>query len=239
MYQLDSRITVSHVGPDGLATVADLVSLMQDCSLLWLESEPAMQDYLERDHVGMMVASRQLDILRRPAYQERVSVQTSVYDYRHGIGYRNTRIVDEQGKTLAISWSIGAFVSLVEGKITDVPQEVIDALTFDPKLDMEYLRNRIRLPKVEPVDAPAFTAMRDDIDFYQHVNNTVYVRMACELLPEDFEPRRLRIEYKLQTKLGEQLAPKLYDARGLEDEDRFVVSLEKDGKPACVVEFSR
>ena len=52
-------------------------------------------------------------------------------------------------------------------------------------------------------------------------------------------PRRLRIEYKQQTRLGEQLAPVLYDARGGEDEDRFVVSLEKDGAPACIVEFSR
>lgn len=237
MYELDSRITVSHVGPDGLATIPALVLLMQDCSLMWLESEPVMRDYLDSEHVAMMVASRQLDIVRRPTYLERVRIQTGVYDYRHGVGYRNTRIIDEQGRDIALSWSLGAFVSLDEGKITDVPREVVDALSFDPKLDMEYLRMRIKLPQVEPAGAPAFTAMRDDIDIYQHVNNTVYVRMAWECLPADFEPSRLRVEYKLQTKLGEQLVPKLYDAR--DGEDRFIVSLDKDGKPAAVVEFSR
>ena len=52
--------------------------------------------------------------------------------------------------------------------------------------------------------------LRADIDYNKHVNNANYVRMAMELLPENFKIQGLRVEYRVAAKLGDVPIPTVY-----------------------------
>ena len=80
---------------------------------------------------------------------------------------------------------------------------------------------------MEPV-----TVMRADIDYNRHMNNANYVRIAMELLPEGFEVRDLRVEYRIAAKLGDRLIPTLYPIDG-----GHIVSLAIDGQPSAIIEL--
>jgi acyl-CoA thioesterase FadM len=74
--------------------------------------------------------------------------------------------------------------------------------------------------------------MRADIDYNRHMNNANYVRIAMELLPEGFEVRDMRVEYRIAAKLGDLLTPTLYPIDG-----GYIVALAIDTQPSAIMEF--
>lgn len=234
MYDYPTRVAPSDVYADGLMTPTSMARLMQDCSQLWLESEPDMTKWLNDERVLMVIGSRQMDIVRRPAMGEHLVTTTSIYGVKAALGFRNTFIKTVAGEDIARSWSLGAFVSAETGKMVPIPQSVIDALTIDSKRDMDYAPRKIKLPKTEPESMPLLHAERGDIDFNKHVNNAQYTRMAWEYMSNNFECKRMRVEFKEQGREGCAIHPLVYS-----DSDRTVIVLDDDaGKPYAVVEFS-
>lgn len=235
MYTYNTRVAASATGADGRQTAVSVVTMMQDCSILWMESEPDLVRYLHENNTAMMVASRQVDFLRWPAYGEKLQVRTSIYKLHGRMGYRNTVIVDESGAYTAVCWAIGVFVTYDTGEMIPIPAEIEHTLTFDPKLDMEYLKRKIAMPKVEPETFPPIVAQRSDLDLNHHVNNAQYVRMAYDLLPGGYDIHRLRIMHEGQAREGDVIHPALYRGEG----QTRVYRLESDaGKPYAVIEWS-
>lgn len=235
MYEMKRVVTSSDCDENGIQSVVSIVTMMQDCSGLWIESEPKVLDWIGREHLALIITSRQLDIYRRPVYRERLSVRTSVYQFRGPLGYRNTALYDEQGELVACCWCTGPFIDLAAGKMTKPPADIKDSMTVDAKLDMEYLPRRIALPDAESFDKlPAIAVRPSDIDYYRHVNNAQYVRMACDILPRGFSFNRLRIEYKSQAKLGMDVTASVCN----EDDKAFVLLSADDGTCFTEMEFS-
>ena len=96
MYEMQRVVTSSDCDQNGIQSVVSVVTMMQDCSGLWIESEPVVFDWLQREHLALVITSRQLDIYRRPLYRERLRVRTQVYQLKGPLGYRNTMLLDEQ-----------------------------------------------------------------------------------------------------------------------------------------------
>ena len=202
--------------------------------MLWMDGQQTLRAWLDDEHAAMMVASRELHILRRPAYDERVTVRTWMYQLRGPMGYRNTCIYDAQGKVTSACWAIGVFVGLDSGHVLKIPESVAQSMGLEPKLeDIPYGKRKIALPKVEAETLDAIRARRSDIDFNGHVNNAQYVRMAYDLLPRDISPVHMRIMHEGQAKLGETVVPMLY-----QEGARWVFTLDgEDGRNSAIVEF--
>ena len=88
----------------------------------------------------------------------------------------------------------GAFVDKVAGKLKRVDDATIQSMTLEPQLEMNYKDRRIILPKTEGEEQHPIKVLRADIDYNKHLNNANYVRMAMELLPENFVVNGLRVE---------------------------------------------
>lgn len=210
MYEYQTRVTASQCGADARQTLTSLVNLLQDCSILWLESEPALARWMDETGVKMLISSRQVDIVRPARYGERLTTRTNLFDCNGFLGYRNTAVYDEEGTAIALSWGIGPFFDPARGKMARAPRAVVDSICIDPKLAMEYRPKKIPAPPADALEQrPALTALRSDIDFNDHVNNAQYLRMGTELLPEEAAShvRHVRIEYKGQAHLGDALVP--------------------------------
>lgn len=234
MYTYETRVTTSCTDWTGTQTMLSTVTLMQDCSMLWMDDMPKMRSWLNDEGAAMMVASREVFVYRRPAYGEKLTVKTWIYDVRGPMGYRNTCIFDETGEAVAACWAVGVFVRFADNKMLKVPQEVIDETLTGEKYPLEYGKRKIKLPDVDPIDLGHTTVQRSDIDFNGHMNNAQYIRVAYEHLPQEFEPTHLRIVHEGQAKLGQAIDVKLY-----EEEGRRCYTLSSDeGKLFAVIEFS-
>lgn len=234
MYSLKYKVTTSTCDSEGRLKLYSALQMMQDCSEMWIDSEPGVKQYFADQNMAQLLATRQVEIIRVPEYKEELTVTSTVYDMKPMFGFRNTFIYDAQGNPCYKTWSMGAFVDKVAGKLKRVDQATIDSMNLEPQKEMNYRDRRIILPKqggdiLEPVKV-----LRADIDFNKHMNNANYVRMAMELLPESMVVRGMRVEYRVAAKLGDILTPTMYQI-----DDGFIVSLSVNGEVSAIVEFTR
>ena len=234
MYSLKYKVTTSTCDSEGRLKLYSALQMMQDCSEMWIDSEPGVKQYFADQNMAQLLATRQVEIIRVPEYKEELTVTSTVYDMKPMFGFRNTFIYDAQGNPCYKTWSMGAFVDKVAGKLKRVDQATIDSMNLEPQKEMNYRDRRIILSKqggdiLEPVKV-----LRADIDYNKHMNNANYVRMAMELLPESMAVRGMRVEYRVAAKLGDILTPTMYQI-----DDGFIVSLSVNGEVSATVEFTR
>jgi len=258
MYSLKYKVTTSTCDSEGKLKLYSALQMMQDCSEMWIDSEPEVKDYFVQQNMAQLLATRQVEIIRVPDYKEELTVTTSVYGMKPMFGFRNTFIYDAEGKPCYKTWSMGAFVDKVAGKLKRVDDATIQSMKLEPQLEMNYKDRRIILPKgrsseshpslledgrvateldkvktegevLEPIKV-----LRADIDYNKHLNNANYVRMAMELLPEDFVVRGLRVEYRVAAKLGDSLTPIIYKIA-----DGIIISLSIGSEVSAIIEFNK
>ena len=233
MYSLNYKVTTSTCDSEGRLKLYSALQMMQDCSEMWIDSEPGVKQYFAEQNMAQLLASRQVEVIRVPEYKEELTVTTSVYGMKPMFWFRNTFIYDAAGKPCYRTWSMGAFVDKSNGKLKRVDDETIASMTLEPQLEMEYKDRRIILPKEGGTTLDPIRVLRADIDYNKHLNNANYIRMAMELLPEDFEVKGLRVEYRVAAKLGDQLIPAIYTIDG-----GIIVSLSIGSGVSAVIEFT-
>ena len=200
---------------------------------MWIDSEPDVKRYFTEQNMAQLLATRQVEILRVPEYKENLTVATSVYGMKPMFGFRNTFIYDSEGNPCYRTWSMGAFVDKAAGKLKRVDDATIASMTLEPQLEMNYKDRRIILPKDGGEVLEPIKVLRADIDYNKHVNNANYVRMAMELLPENFKVQGLRVEYRVAAKLGDVLIPTVFKIEG-----GFIISLSVGNDVSTIIEFT-
>ena len=236
MYSHYSTVTASMSDETGRLSFVSALSLLQDTSQLWLDSEPELKKYFEKNNMAQVLAARQMDILSLPMYGTKLKVTTRVYLCRGYTGQRNTFIynADNEEEIFVKSIGWGAFIDLETGSLKKIPSETAKNIVLDNRLEMEYLRPKVDIPETEADIQSPVVAGRCDIDFNKHVNNVQYVRMAYEFLDRGTEFRRLLCEYRKPAKLDDEIIPYIY-----REKDRTVADLKNaDGESYAVMEFS-
>jgi len=233
MYSLNYQVTTSTCDSEGRLKLYSALQMMQDCSEMWIDSEPGVKQYFAEQNMAQLLATRQVEIIRVPEYKEKLTVTTSVYGMKPMFGFRNTFIYDSEGKPCYRTWSMGAFVDKTAGKLKRVDDATIASMTLEPQLEMNYKDRRVILPKENGETLDPIKVLRADIDYNKHVNNANYVRMAMELLPEDFKVRGLRMEYRVAAKLADVLIPTVYKIEG-----GFIISLSVGNDVSTIIEFT-
>ena len=232
MYTLNYKVTTSTCDSEGKLKLYSALQMMQDCSEMWIDSEPTARKFFSDNNMTQLLATRQVEIMRVPRFKEDLTVTTSIYEVMPMYGFRNTFIRNAQGQPCYRTWSMGAFVDLATGKLARLSEDAIASLTLEPKQEMNYRGRRIILPKNEGTKLEPVRVLRADIDYNRHMNNANYVRIAMELLPEDLEVSDMRVEYRIAAKLGDLLTPTLYPIDG-----GYIVSLAIDNQPSAIIEL--
>ena len=171
MYSLKYQVTTSTCDSEGRLKLYSALQMMQDCSEMWIDSEPGVQQFFTEQNMAQLLASRQVEIIRVPQFKEELTVTTSVYGMKPMFGFRNTFIYDAQGKPCYRTWSMGAFVDKSNGKLKRVDEATISSMTLEPQLEMTYRDRRIILPKEPGRTLDHVRVLRADIDYNKHMNN--------------------------------------------------------------------
>lgn len=236
MYSIDNIVTTSTCDKDGNLKLFSAFQMMQDCSEMWVDSEPRVGEFFDRSGMTQLLASRQVEIVRVPRFKERLRTETTVFDVKPMFGFRNTFIYDEEGNVCYKTWSMGAFVDRSTGKLQRIPAEVLATVSIEPKKDMAYGDRRIVVPKDADFQVQAPVAVtHNDIDYNGHVNNANYIRIALEYLPDGFSYDNVRVEFKRPARYGEAITPKTF----LSEDGVLYVELMIDDSVSTIIELRK
>lgn len=236
MYQFESRVRYSEVNSEMKMTLPSLLDYLQDCCTFQSEELGIGVAYLAKEHVAWVLSSWEIDIFRYPTMGEKISVHTWPYDFKGFYGYRNFRIVNEQGEVLVCANSVWVFMDTDKMRPARITDELVAIYQdeLENPLQGQWSARKIALPDDMETKEPVPVA-KYFIDTNHHMNNSKYVLVAREYLPEGFLPGRLNVEYKKAAVLGDVLYPSV-----AVEQDEVIVSLADEvGKPYAVVRFVR
>ncbi|MCR5717105.1 MAG: acyl-[acyl-carrier-protein] thioesterase [Lachnospiraceae bacterium] len=233
-YGFESRIRYSEVNADQELTLVSLLDYFQDCSTFQSMDGGADLEYMDSIHCAWVLNMWQIDVARYPKLGEQVRVITNPYQIKSFLGYRNFAMFDEAGERIAVANTIWTLLDMDKNRPTPAPQIMYEAYPIHEKLEMEYLPRKIALPEGGK-EAEHITITKHHLDTNHHVNNGQYVRMAMELLGEEAQVQRLRVEYKAQAYLEDEVTPVIYEGQ----ESNIVALNNADGAPYAVVEIFR
>lgn len=235
MYKFESRIRYSEVDSEGKLSLESLLDYFQDCSTFQSEDLGIGIEYLKERNMAWILSSWQIVAERYPKLGENVSIATIPYEIKNFIGYRNFLMETESGERLAYANTMWMLMDMEKMKPVRVWPEMLEAYELGERLEMDYAPRRIRILDKEGAEQEPIEIKNHHLDTNHHVNNGQYVRIAMEYLPEGYEIRQMRAEYKKQALLGDRMHPMVY-----EGDEVTVVSLNsEEGQPYCVIEFSQ
>jgi len=70
MFCLDYKVTTSTCDSNGKLKLYSALQMMQDCSEMWIDSEPVVKEFFARENMTQLLASRQVEIMRVPDFKE-------------------------------------------------------------------------------------------------------------------------------------------------------------------------
>ena len=137
---------------------------------------------------------------------ETVVISTAPHGFRGTFGYRNFFMRDEAGELLAVADSTWMLMDFNAMKPVHPSEEILNAYVQEERYPMEYSRAKIVLGE-DKKEQEHFCVGLHHLDTNHHVNNGQYVAMAEQYLPEGFAVNKLRVEYRKQAMLGDEIVP--------------------------------
>lgn len=236
MHRFDSQIRYSEVDAHHRLRIDALVNYLQDTAVFETDATDYSMAWLKSKGLGWMVNYWMIDIEDLPKIGESISITSFPYGYRHFLSFRNHQVENGQGETIIQSHSVWSMMDLESGRPVRVPEETKATIPPLPKLDMEYTDRKIVLPKIEGKDFPPILTTPSMLDENQHMNNVHHIRIAQDLLAREEPVRQVRVEYKNQAFLGDELFPTVYQEAG--SHKGAVALRNKEGEDFCLVEMS-
>lgn len=233
-YSFSGRVRYSEIGENGLLTLPGILNYFQDCSTFHSEAAGNGMKMLKKRNKFWVLSAWQVVAERYPELGEEVVTSTWAYGFRGFMGLRNFTMDTASGERLAYANSFWTFIDGKNGFPCKLTPEDTDCYGLEEKLDMDYASRKIALPEGF-VSGEEFSVQKHHLDTNHHVNNCQYIQMAMDYLPEDFQIRQMRAEYRQQARLHDVICPET-----AADEDKTVVKLNDTGaEPYAVVEFQK
>ena len=232
MYKIETKVRYSECGENGKMKLFSIVNQFQDSSSEHSESLGVGMDYLKEQRKAWILNSWQIVIERYPKAHEDIVVTTWPTGFRGVFGPRNFCMKTPSGEMLAYANTLWVYMDIDKRMPTKPSEEEKSIYGTEPPLSMEYASRKIKLPeKAEVVDT--IFVRKYHIDSNSHMNNSQYVQLAAEVLPDTFVAKQVRVEYKKSAVYGDKMVIKM-----AEEEERIVVELcDEYEVPYAIVEF--
>lgn len=235
-YQFKSRIRYSEVGEDQKLTIPGLINYFQDSSTFQSEGLGAGLKVMTERKKAWILAYWQIQIHRLPEMGEYVVTETWPSSFKGFFGDRSFRMLDEAGNMLACANSLWIYLDVESGRPSRVEEEISSRYVevLEEAIPMEMSSRKILMPD-NCVEQEHFLVMNSHLDTNHHVNNSQYISMAKEYLPKDFTVGQIRVEYRTQAVLHDEIVPIVC----VQEKTCTVGLCDTNGKPYAVLEFKK
>lgn len=156
--------------------------------------------------VGWILIDWYVQVIRRPKYQEELTITTWGRKMQHCYTYRDYEVRDENGEVCIKGTSKWTLLDIEKGKLGKLTQEIMDC--YEPEEISVFDEEMERLKEPESYsNSIEYKIHKNEIDNNGHLHNTYYLNLAYEALPDEafFEQAldHIRITYKKEIKYGE------------------------------------
>lgn len=232
MYQLKSLVKYSESNSNSRLKYHALFDYLQNTSTLHSEELGESGAQLLEQNMAWILSFWQVCIDEMPKLSEEITVSTWPYSTKGLFGLRNFCVDNAAGERVVKANSIWVLIDPRTGRPIRITDEVSSHYPDEPKLEMDYCERKIEIP-VEYVEGEVITVPKYFIDTNNHVNNTKYIMVAEEYLPDDFDVKEIRVEYKKAAVLKDTICPRVT----VKEKEVTVVLVDADGKPYATVLF--
>jgi acyl-ACP thioesterase len=233
MYKMEGRVRYSECAADNRLKVSAIINYFQDCTTENSEILGVGHMFLKERKRAWILNAWQVQVYRRPSVGEQVETFTWATGFNGIFGPRDFVMKTPEGETLVAAHSLWVYVDTETGR--PVKPEEVDLAPYEVEeaLPGEVVSRKIKFPKEAGV-IDTFQVHKYHIDTNDHMNNSRYVELACEALPETFGVTGLRVEYKKAAVYGDELV-----LRSIAEEGCILTALcNQEGSPYAIVEFT-
>lgn len=236
MYSFSGRVRYSEVNSEKQMKLPVLLDYLQDCCTMQSEDLGVGVDYLKERSQAWVLSSWEIKIARYPELGEEIKVSTWPYSFKGLYGNRNFTIESAAGEQLVIANSVWVYMDMEAMRPMRVTEEMLQAYQkdFGEELAGEWSPRKIKRDGLGEA-REKFTVQRFHIDTNHHMNNSKYILAAEEELPEEFQTKTLRVEYKKAAMLHDTIFPYVT----MEDEKAIVVLADEAENPYAILEFKK
>lgn len=210
--KLTYKIRIDEVDNSHFLTVPNLAKYLQEVA--WEASvlrKNSVND-LRENGLTWVLSRLQLQMFQYPKYADEITFETWGAGADKYFIYRNFRIFDSNNTLIGKATSSWIIVDIKQGKMMQMPQEIVDSFVVDNGEMMQM--NKSKIPDITEVTNEYRLKVRwNDLDINQHTNNTHYYRWAIDGLPINTLTQKqlkyLDIQFKTESKMNDNLLVKL------------------------------
>lgn len=208
IYTCKERIDLEDVGYSNKITNKAILKILENAGARQSEAVHFGLNDMENVGFSWILLGWKVQVLKRPIYNEELTVKTWGRDANRIFTYRDYEIYDENNELCTIATSKWAIVDIKAGKLKELTSDIIGKYQCEPKkvFEQDYT---LKLKEPETVISKQIhKAQRRDIDINKHIHNLCYLDYAYEALPDEIyeqnECNNIEIMYKKQIKLGDE-----------------------------------
>ncbi|MBE6607095.1 MAG: hypothetical protein E7633_00865 [Ruminococcaceae bacterium] len=225
-YSAEFRLTSMDIAPNGSVRPGALLRYFQESINLQMHDNPPTTEDLFDSGLAFILSRTTMQIYIPFKIYDTVKVVTWANTSKGATFVRSAQIFinDELAADIITVW---ALVDFKNHKLVRVKDAVLGIGTLDELPDIP-LPEKIRFPEeCEMTLAGEKNIVYGDIDRNNHMNNTRYVDMICDFLPdvENKAVKSFTINYLTESKIGESLEI-YHTANGGND---YFYAVKKDG----------
>lgn len=232
MFEMKANVRFSECDRNRRISPAGIINYFQDCCNLQSINDGMDADYLFNSGRVWVLNSWTVVLERLPESFEDIYVYTWPYDFKGFYGLRNFKLLDSDGKVCAYADSMWTLINMETKRPSNIDDELMSYYHIEAPYPMEHEGRKIHL-KSEGVFAGDVEIKPHHLDVNNHMNNAQYVLEAYDYVPDSFRTKKIRVEYRKQTLLGEKL--KIY--RTIDKESVTIIMKDSDGMVHATIKF--
>ncbi|WP_295150007.1 acyl-[acyl-carrier-protein] thioesterase [uncultured Peptoniphilus sp.] len=165
-----------------------------------------------------MIYKWKIRIKRYPRSHEKIKIKTWASGFRNINAFREFEIYCGEEKILEAS-AIFLLINLENRKPIKIPEEIAKIYGYNDNRIFKRIK-RINEPEnLEILNRFSYKILQADLDFNDHVNNSVYLELIYEAMDKDLSNEKfneISVNYINELKLGDEIIIDSY-----REEDRF------------------
>lgn len=180
------RIGLEDCGRENKATNRAILTILEDIAGLHSATVGLGLNEINETGCAWVVLNWQMKIIRRPAYNDELTVYTWSTSADKLFAERDFRITDKNGEAIVIATSRWLYMDINRRRPVRITPEIMDRYESEPETHVFTEKvNRIDPPDTGYIEIP-YNILRRDVDYLGHMHNISYLDAAYDVMPEEY-----------------------------------------------------
>ncbi|MBQ7032136.1 MAG: hypothetical protein IJN25_00515 [Clostridia bacterium] len=228
MFSQTRRIEYSHLAPDKMVSIPDMLRFMQDTAVAHTTACGYSLEKLSSLKRAWLLLSTHIIFNKPISFPADVKVTTWTYDFARSFGPR-AFVISNPGtaEKYAEAATFWAYVDSETGVPKELPKDSAEVYGDDGASSVSYIR---RAPCFEAKEHFVdFSVLKRDLDSNHHMNNVKYIEYALEAISDDLQILEIEIYYRHSAFWGEKIS--LFTE--WEDESHIILNIKNKVQETC------